>query len=307
MPLFSIVVPCFNAEKTIGATLASLRAQSCADWEAICIDDGSSDATREYVKRAAKRDPRIRLASNPGKGPSEARNHGAMSLAKGNLIAFCDADDIWTPSKLDQLTTTFQDASVDAAYGRIAFFSSHPSDAKAFSTVPTSDLTIDMLLGENPVCTMSNITVRKEIITAAGGFDTTMVHNEDLEWLIRLVGNGARIVGIDHLHTWYRTSVGGLSSDLAAMFEGRVRAIATAAEFGVIPSGKSDAIHHRYLARRALRLGHDRFEPLRYAIKGVARDPVGFLFPLRRGGLTFVAALCVTVLPRATSINLFSR
>lgn len=307
MPKFSVIIPCFNAQATVGNTLASLQAQICTDWEAICVDDGSTDATGDIVASFARTDNRISLARNPGNGPSAARNHGALSLASGDFISFCDADDIWSARKLLELDAAFADPDVHGAFGRIAFFKDHPSDAKVFSTVPREILSIPMLLGENPVCTMSNVTVRKSVFSASRGFDPAIVHNEDLEWLIRLVGHGARVVGLDALQTYYRTSADGLSSDLPRMLAGRDRALATAARYGVVPTAKSHAIHRRYLARRALRVGRGRFEPLRHVMTGLAHSPIGFLFPLRRGALTVVAALAVTVLPGKTAQHLFSR
>ncbi len=306
MPLFSIILPCFNAEATITDTLTSLSAQSFNDWEAICVDDGSTDATPFLIRLAALRDPRIRLVRHDGKGPSDARNTGAMTSAKGDLLAFCDADDIWVPGKLQHLRDIFTDRSVDAAFGKIGFFQQEPGDTNVVSTVPTGDLTIDMLLGENPVCTMSNITLRRGVFERSGGFDSAMVHNEDLDWLIRLVGLGDRVIGVDLLHTWYRTSPGGLSTDLDAMLAGRARALETAASFGVRPSNRSHAIHHRYLARRALRTADSRTAPLRLALFGLTRSPAGFLFPARRGVPTFLGALAALLLPRALRQSLFS-
>lgn len=306
MPEFSIIIPCFNAQATITETIASIQNQSCTDWELICVDDGSSDQTMALVLAAARQDSRIRLVTNNGKGPSAARNMGAREVAKGKFIAFCDADDLWRPGKLRELKLAFQDPSIDAAYGQIGFFEAAPSDAQVFSTVPSTDLSINMLLGENPVCTMSNITLRREAFEQSGGFDVTMVHNEDLEWLIRLVGHGARVVGLSYLQTWYRTSVGGLSTDLEAMLAGRTRAIETAAKFGVTPSATSHAVHHRYLARRALRVGRSRLDPLRHAGCGLAHSPQGFLTPFRRGALTLAGAACAAVLPRTITRTLFS-
>ena len=311
MPKFSIILPCYNAEATICDTLASLRAQSVTDWEAICVDDGSTDATCALIQSAAKRDPRIRLVANSGKGPSRARNHGAKDHAGADLLAFCDADDIWHPTKLESLASAFADPSIDGAYGQIAFFRDTPQDATVFSTVPQSDLTANMLLGENPVCTMSNMAIRLAAFLHSGGFDETMVHNEDLEWLIRTVGagapkGGARIVGLPTLHTYYRSSHGGLSTDLDAMLAGRARALQTATALGIKATGASHAIHHRYLARRALRLDLGRSAALRHAITGLAHSPRGFFSPFRRGALTLACAASATVLPRALRQSLFS-
>ncbi|MBY6142292.1 glycosyltransferase [Leisingera daeponensis] len=307
MPYFSAVIPSFNAAATIRETLAGLQAQTCADWEAVVVDDGSMDETRTLVRAAAAADARIRLVRNPGKGPSAARNFGALEHACGDVIAFCDADDIWHRDKLSQLRASFRQGAVDGAYGRIGFFRANPANARVFSTVPVQDLTIAMLLGENPVCTMSNFAVRRRVFAATGGFDEAMVHNEDLEWLIRLVGGGARVSGIDSLHTYYRTSVEGLSADLEAMRSGREQAIATAAGFGVVPSATSHAIHHRYLARRALRLNGAPAFALKQAASGILKSPRGFFSPFRRGGLTLAGSLLAPFLPRPLRRNLFSR
>lgn len=306
MPKFSIILPCFNAEATITTTLESLRAQTFTDWEAICVDDSSTDATPLLIDRVAQNDSRIRLVRNTGKGPSVARNMGALTCATGDLLAFCDADDLWVPGKLEHLYAVFSNHSVGAVFGKIGFFQCEPGDTQTFSTVPTGDLSIDMLLAENPVCTMSNIALRRTAFETSGGFDPTMVHNEDLDWLIRLVGHGTRIIGVDVLHTWYRTSPGGLSADIDAMLAGYTQAVATAASFGVQPTNKSHAVHSRYLARRALRTADNRTAALRVAVAGLSRSPTGFLFPIRRGVPTLVGALVAPLLPRPIRKSLFS-
>lgn len=307
MPRFSIVMPCFNAARTLSDTLESLTRQSLSDWELICVDDGSTDASRAIIMERAERDPRIIPVCNSGKGPSDARNYGALSLARGEIIAFCDADDLWFPSKLAELDRVFADNTIDASFGRIAFFDTLPDRARVTSAVPDGPVNIQHLLGENPVCTMSNLSVRREIFASTGGFAPDMVHNEDLEWLIRLVGSGAQLIGTDSLQVWYRTSYGGLSSDLAAMRAGRDRAVATASRFDVHPDSRAEAVHLRYLARRALRLNGDPRDALHLALAGIGQNPPGFLLPLRRGAATAVAACLAPILPQALRRALFAR
>jgi glycosyltransferase involved in cell wall biosynthesis len=307
MTAFSIIIPCYNAVETLQSTLNSIQAQTCGDWEVICVDDGSTDATLELLQHASAQDPRIQVYQNAGKGPSCARDFGAMFFANCEVIAFCDADDIWGPDKLSQLAACFADPKVDAAFGKIAFFQDDPALATTFSTVPSAPLSIPMLLGENPVCTMSNIAVRRTAFMRTGGFDETMVHNEDLEWLIRLVGTGAHVVGIDKCQTWYRTSHYGLSADLRAMQRGRTCAIHTAARYGHAPSRYSDAVFLRYLSRRALRLGNGPMLPLIFALQGILCSPTGFFNAPRRGLATFAGALLAPVLPARLSQHLFSR
>lgn len=306
MPKFSIIIPCFNASRTINATLDSLQAQSCGDWEAICIDDGSTDVTCERIRLTAARDKRITLHRNPRKGPSAARNHGATDLATGEIIAFCDADDLWTPSKLAELEDCFADTAVDGAFGEIGFFSAFPGDTSVRSTVPNGLLSVQTLLGENPVCTMSNMAVRRELFIQTGGFDESMVHNEDLDWLIRLVGRGARVRGLPFLQTFYRRSEAGLSADLQAMHEGRQRALASAARMGIRPTATADATYNRYLARRALRLGLGRTTAIRHALIGLMQSPLGFLLPMHRGLPTLLAAALAAFIPTALTRRLFA-
>ena len=307
MPAFTIIIPCFNAANTILETLDSIRAQTCSSWEAICIDDGSTDLTRDLVRGAQTRDPRIKLVQNVGKGPSVARNHAAAVYATGGIISFCDADDIWVPTKLAELAAVFADDSIDAAYGKIAFFNTDPNTASVFSTVPDGDLTIPVLLGENPVCTMSNMSIRKAAFLATGGFHQGLVHNEDLEWLIRLVGGGARVKGIDRCQIFYRASPYGLSADLAKMAQSRDVALQSAKAFGFAPTPTANAIYFRYLARRALRLGHARGDALKFVIKGVRASPTGFFRSPRRGVLTFIGAIMSVVLPPRISQSVFAR
>lgn len=304
---FTVVIPCYNAAATLLDTLSSITSQTHPALQVICVDDGSKDATRAIVRAVSAQDARVTLVRNRGKGPSDARNHGASFAAPGDVIAFCDADDIWSRAKLAQLAVVLADPSIDAAFGQVAFFKGAPASASSFSTVPTGPLTIPMLLGENPVCTMSNIAVRQDVFAASGGFDTRIVHNEDLEWLIRLVGAGANIVGTPQRQTWYRASTGGLSSDLSAMAEGRDMALQTAAEFGYAPDRAAEAVHQRYLARRALRLDQGRIKPLRYTLRGLLFSPKAFFSTPRRGVLTLLGACGALMMPRRLSRRLFAR
>jgi glycosyltransferase involved in cell wall biosynthesis len=306
MPYFSIVLPCFNSQATLQATLNGLLAQTFVDWEAICIDDGSDDQTRSMIYEQAAQDPRIIPVSNPGNGPSAARNYAATEIASGKVIAFCDADDIWCPQKLSELHRQMRRGDIDGAFGQIAFFTTIPGDSRVRSAVPQHDLTVEMLLGENPVCTMSNLAVRRRIFLLSGGFDETLIHNEDLEFLIRLVGHGARIRGVDSLQVWYRTNTAGLSSDLQAMRDGRQRALRTAQLLGYSVDRKSEAVHLRYLARRTLRLNDTPLAALQFSLAGILQSPASFLLPIHRGVPTALASCLAPLIPGPIRRKLFA-
>ena len=101
--LVSIVTPAYNAAEHIAETIASVKAQTYADWEMLVVDDASTDQTAALVEGEAESEPRIRLIRLEGENrlPARARNAG-MAQARGEFIALLDADDLWVPEKLDR-------------------------------------------------------------------------------------------------------------------------------------------------------------------------------------------------------------
>lgn len=100
MPVFSVILPAYNAARFIARCLKSLQAQTFADWEAICIDDGCQDGTGEILDRFAEKDPRIRVTHKPNEGVGAARND-AVAMATGDWILFLDSDDFLHPQMLE--------------------------------------------------------------------------------------------------------------------------------------------------------------------------------------------------------------
>jgi glycosyltransferase involved in cell wall biosynthesis len=99
-PIVTIVIPTYNRAHLLPRAVASVRAQTCADWELILVDDGSTDSTLADVTAMAAADQRIRLAVNTGRrGPSGARNAG-IAAARAPWVAFLDSDDSWEAEKL---------------------------------------------------------------------------------------------------------------------------------------------------------------------------------------------------------------
>lgn len=97
MPLFSVVIPTYNREAYVAATLESLLAQECEDWELIVVDDGSTDRTLEVVRQFCDALPgRTQILEQDHRGCAAARNRGA-EVASGEYLAFLDSDDLWFP------------------------------------------------------------------------------------------------------------------------------------------------------------------------------------------------------------------
>lgn len=122
VPQVSVVMPVYNAAAFVAEAIASVQAQTFRDWELLAVDDGSADTSREVVAAIAAADPRVRLiAAGRNEGPGPARNRG-IAAARGRLVAFLDADDLWHPEKLAR-QIAFMDAGGHAltytAYTRL--------------------------------------------------------------------------------------------------------------------------------------------------------------------------------------------
>ena len=298
MSLFTVIIPCYNCAVTLPRTIESLTDQTITDWEAICIDDGSQDDTPSLLKRLAAEDPRIRFMRQANAGPSRARNRAA-AMARGRILAFLDADDLWLPDKLASVAHVFSEAGDAAAsYGRIAFFRNDGEPDATLSTVTPGLVKLADCLGENPMCTLSNLSVTREAFLASGGFDETMRHGEDLEWLVRSVAGGLKVIATDNLNVRYRACEGGLSADLLAMHTGWRRAVSMAG--GKVSKGtlrRAEARHLRYLARRALRIGQPPHIALSLALRGLRAAPLAFLGGRHRGPATLIGCLLAPFLP----------
>lgn len=114
-PSVSVIVPIFNAEATLTSTIDSLVAQTLDSLEIICIDDGSTDKTKEILARYQRRYPNlIKCISTDNQGAYLAREEG-MKIARGAYIGFCDAGDAAEPSLYETLFSRAKDSNSDIA------------------------------------------------------------------------------------------------------------------------------------------------------------------------------------------------
>lgn len=100
MRTVSIIIPIYNAEKYLGRCLDSLLSQTFCDWEALCVNDGSTDSSKEIILDYAAKDARFRLIDKPNGGVADARNAG-LDVADGEYLMFVDPDDFIHPQTLE--------------------------------------------------------------------------------------------------------------------------------------------------------------------------------------------------------------
>ena len=117
-PLVSVVIPAYNAAAFLEEALASVVAQDCGPIEMIVVDDGSSDRTSEVARSF---EPPVTLIAQAHAGPGAARNTG-VAAARGEFLAFLDADDLWTPSSLARRLSALEQRGVDLVYGQVIEF-----------------------------------------------------------------------------------------------------------------------------------------------------------------------------------------
>lgn len=300
-PYFSVVMPAYNAVATLAETMASVIAQTDTDWELLIIDDGSTDTTFALACGLALGEPRIKVVTKANGGVSAARNLGAV-LAEGRVIAFLDADDVLTPDALALHRQHFEaNPQLAVSYGRVAFCNARLEPQGRLSAHPPAQLHPAMALGENPACTGSNLVVRRDVFARTGGFDKTLRHAEDQEWLFRTLASGAgTISGIDRVLVLYRASPGGLHGDLDAMEAGWETMIARAALAAPDAVRRhrplAKALHLRSLARRALRVPTQAGQALPFMLRALVHAP-SLLWQSRRTVQTLAGALAAALIP----------
>ena len=192
--MISVVIPLYNKEQSIAATLQTVLNQTFSDYEIVIVNDGSTDNSVAEVEKV--HDSRIRLIHQPNAGVSAARNRG-IEEAKGDLIAFLDADDEWKPEYLAtqySLYLKYPDCSVFACN-----YEFRDTEGKVTSTIirklPFADE--DGILSNYfevascshpPICSIS-IMVKKDAIQTIGGFPVGIKSGEDLLTWARLAVN----------------------------------------------------------------------------------------------------------------------
>ena len=201
--LVSVIVPSYNRARFIGDAIASIRAQGDADVEIVVIDDGSTDDT-ELVAQAQR--PPVVYRSFGHLGVSAARNRG-LAAARGDLVAFLDSDDVWPPGSLAARRAYLDlHADVDLVYGRTMIRELGGQRRRGSGEEERS--TAAPLLG--------SLLCRRSVFERVGGFDESLAHAEDVEWLARVQAANVSMRAIDTVALEYRIHGQNMTGDVAA-------------------------------------------------------------------------------------------
>lgn len=214
-PKFSVIIPAFNAEDFIRDTLDSVGRQSFEDYEVIVVDDGSSDGTASFVEQWIEQHGSVsaRLIQQKNLGVGAARNTG-MQAARGEYLAFLDADDVWFSNKLERVDWYLREnrATDLMCHDLIRRFTD--GNKKVIRCGPFKTYR-SLLLNHNCFFT-SATTIRRTLLRELGGFSPELSFNgvEDYDCWLRALRYGAQV---DFLHESlgiYREEGQGISSNV---------------------------------------------------------------------------------------------
>jgi glycosyltransferase involved in cell wall biosynthesis len=179
VPLVSVVIPAYNAERTLKASVDSVLAQDFRDFEIIVVNDGSSDSTKAIL---AAYTSQIKVIDQNNRGAPVARNAG-VSAASGKLIAFLDSDDLWRPDKLTQSVRALElNPSASLVFSDCAGLRADGTTSTFYSYHGAPSL--KEMLDNGFEIVPSAVTMRRDVFQACGGFSDSFapIYFEDL-WL----------------------------------------------------------------------------------------------------------------------------
>jgi len=209
LPLISVIMPAYNAERYIVAAIRSVQAQTYTNWELLVIDDGSTDETCQIVRRLAEEDARICLYENPENlGTARTRNRG-LDLSRGAYIALLDSDDLWLPEKLEKQYSLAQRESADIVYSSYALIDEHDQPLCKDYLVPEHADLSQML--------KNNVIGCSTVLLSAGAmsqfrFSGEYYHEDYALWL-RMLQTGKKAAGIRAVCVKYRVHAGGRAAN----------------------------------------------------------------------------------------------
>jgi glycosyltransferase involved in cell wall biosynthesis len=204
VPNVSVIIPTYNRVASLKRAVASILNQTYRDFEAVVVNDGSTDRTAEYL--ATLDIPQIRHREFPvNRGGSAARNEG-IKMARGNLIAFLDDDDLWEPAKLREQVNAVAAENADSCYTGVTKLTFHGTVSRYIFRRPKYPDLYKSFMADNFVGGTSSFMVKKGLLENIGGFDEALTALQDWDLFIRLSKNGCTMHGINRSLVSYRVA-----------------------------------------------------------------------------------------------------
>ncbi len=213
MPTVSVIMPLFNNEAFVDQAMSSVLAQTLDDIELIVVDNGSTDASRDVAARRAQADARVTLLDEGRPGASAARNR-ALAAARGEFLAFVDADDFIEPSLLEKAVERARQAQADiVCFGHDHYYQDqdvylYPVHPHVPGPCAPGDLGGRLLFAGSPNA-WSKLFRRSFVEGCSERFDESLATAEDMLFTFTLMMRASRIAAVDELLYHYRKDVAG--------------------------------------------------------------------------------------------------
>jgi len=195
-PAVSVLMPALNAARYVAKAVESILAQTYTDFEFLIVDDGSIDDTPKILRRYAEYDRRIHIISRPRTGVVRALNE-LIALARGDLIARMDADDIALPTRFERQVAYLKDHPECVLVGSRVFIIDPEGDELTIlgRALSHEEIVDDLLAHRGQMVYHSAVMFRRHVVMDMGGYDDRMVEAEDLDLFLRLAEVG-RIINL---------------------------------------------------------------------------------------------------------------
>jgi glycosyltransferase involved in cell wall biosynthesis len=229
-PAVSVIIPAFRASRDIADALASVFAQTFADFEVVLVDDGSPDAAELEAAIAPFRS-RIQFITQPNLGAGAARNT-AIRASTGRFLAFLDADDRWLPDFLARQVALLEaDRHCALVYCDALLSGDTPLAGQRFMEAAPSEgeVTLVSLIEQRCNIVLSTVVARRRVLIGAGLFDETLRRGQDFELWLRLAWRGAAMTYQREVLAERRVRAEGLSGDAVSTVQ---RALTVLDRFG---------------------------------------------------------------------------
>ncbi|MBF0314260.1 MAG: glycosyltransferase family 2 protein [Oligoflexia bacterium] len=218
---FSIIIPCYNSQKSIIGTLESCLKQSFPEkfFEVIVVNDGSTDASEQLLLSwiAKNKCEHFFYYYQRNAGPSRARNLG-IQLARGKFVAFLDADDHFHPDKLQLIYNFYKRYPQIGIYAHNAIDGAYILYAPFTSALLLSPQEMLPLLLERNILATSTMVIRKELLHPTTAFNEKYRHCEDYELWFKLCKEHSLLI-LPHVLTYANSTSEGLSGNEIAMYK----------------------------------------------------------------------------------------
>ncbi len=187
MPLVSVIIPAYNAEKFISKTINSVLSQDHHDFEIIIVDDGSTDMTESIILSYVKQSHKVKGIKQNNAGVSAARNNGFKS-ARGDYVAFLDADDIWESQFLSVLVQLLEkDPSTGLAHSDYREINELGKETSVIKRGKSGNVLNDLLIWKHHVLPPpSGVLIKRSVLEHVGLFDEDLSNNADQDLYIRI-------------------------------------------------------------------------------------------------------------------------